>query len=530
MAEQFNSPGSPANDGVTTSSIKRFRIGFNVILQAVLMLALVGVINMIGCKRYAQWDRTPTKQYSLSDQTVNILQALQDDVHITMAFNRESDVYNYTTRMLELFEQSSGGKLKLRRIDPARDPSAILELQNQDPKLYFEQSKILVGKYAKLLIDNPDKPGEQMVAPYQIVTDQDMFQRAESEMLGEGRIKRGRVVEYRLENALTSAILSATQERKQVAYIVTNKGGLRESEPGVNAGSLLMLYGGSRQNLEVTPYALHPNQAIPKDASVVMLIAPKQDLSDEELEVLFKDYWEGENGGLIILFDPKHYDVIPRLRKYLENNYGIGLNDDRVLTMKSEGGRNRPVYEVTTTFMPGSPITEPLEGRTTVLPFQSSSINTKLTETGDLFSTRDLSPPKPLMFAYGGFWKENDYRKDVMVQDVREDLDLHLAVSIEKGAGTNPNLRLNSSRMVVVGNGNLIDPDKRVFENIEFILNSINWASDRDELVAGIATKSRGNFRVVVGERPFGKLEWMTRILPLSVFFLGIVVAFLRRR
>ena len=117
-----------------------------------------------------------------------------------------------------------------------------------------------------------------------------------------------------------------------------------------------------------------------------------------------------------------------------------------------------------------------------------------------------------------------------MVQDVREDLDLHLAVSIEKGAGTNPNLRLNSSRMVVVGNGNLIDPDKRVFENIEFILNSINWASDRDELVAGIATKSRGNFRVVVAERPFGKLEWMTRILPLSVFFLGIVVAFLRRR
>ena len=182
--------------------------------------------------------------------------------------------------------------------------------------------------------------------------------------------------------------------------------------------------------------------------------------------------------------------------------------------------------------MPDSPITKPLEGRTSVLPFQSSSINIKIAEQegGDLFATRDLSPPKPLIYAYGGFWREKDYRKDTVVQDLREDLDLYMAVSVEKGGGTNPNLRLNSSRMVVVGNGNLIDPDKRTFENVEFVLNSINWASDRDELVSGIATKSRGDFRVVVGEKPFRKLEWATRLLPLFVFFIGLVVAFFRRR
>ena len=296
-------PSTPQEDEVpiATSSIKRFRIGFNVILQAVLMLALVGVINMIGCKHYARWDRTPSKQYSLSEQTISILEALQEEVHVTMAFNRESDTYNYTTRMLELYEQHGGSKVNVLRIDPERDPSAILELQNQDPKLYFEQSKLLVSKHDKLLIDDPEKPGKQMVAPYQIVTDQDMFQRAESEMLGEGRIKRGQVVEYRLENALTSAILSATQERKQTAYVVTNISGMREPEAGRNAGSVLMLYGGGRQNLTVVPYALNPNQPIPKDASVVMLIAPKQDMNGAELKRLFEDYWEGENGGLIMI-------------------------------------------------------------------------------------------------------------------------------------------------------------------------------------------------------------------------------------
>ncbi|MGY8688174.1 MAG: hypothetical protein ACKVHP_10625, partial [Verrucomicrobiales bacterium] len=88
-----------------------------------------------------------------------------------------------------------------------------------------------------------------------------------------------------------------------------------------------------------------------------------------------------------------------------------------------------------------------------------------------------------------------------------------------------------SSRMVVVGNGNLIDPDLKSGESIEFILNSINWASDREELVAGIDVQQVGNYRINVGDRPYKKLEWMAlRILPVLVFLIGLVVAFLRRR
>ena len=128
-------------------------------------------------------------------------------------------------------------------------------------------------------------------------------------------------------------------------------------------------------------------------------------------------------------------------------------------------------------------------------------------------------------------YKEKDYKDANPVADPREMDEVNLAVSVEKGEGTNQDLRLNSSRMVVVGNANLVDPDLKSAESVEFILNCINWASDREELVAGIDVQQAGNYRVNVGDRPFLKMEWMAlRILPVLVFLIGLVVAFFRRR
>ena len=63
------------------------------------------------------------------------------------------------------------------------------------------------------------------------------------------------------------------------------------------------------------------------------------------------------------------------------------------------------------------------------------------------------------------------------------------------------------------------------------MLNSINWATDREELVVGIGSQGAGDFRVEVGERPFKKLERMSlRYVPGLAFLIGLVVAFFRRR
>jgi hypothetical protein len=509
------------------NSIKRFRIGLNVLIQVVLLVVIVCVVNMLSCRKYAQWDFTPSKRYSLGEQTQKVLANLPQDLYLTVAFSRSSDVFYYTQRMIGLYEKEAGGKLKVRWIDPLRDPSAVAELMNQDAKLAFDQNKILISKTEKLEV-----AGEKglEVAPYQMVTEKDMFSRADNLLFRDGKSKRGNVTEYRLERALTSAILATTQDRKQITYIITGKGPMR-TVAGKSAGGLLMLEGGLRQNLVVAPLPFTPNTKIPEDASTVMMISPSKDFTGAELNEIFSKYWEERKGGLVILLDPLHYDKIPNLRGYLENYYGVRLENDRVLSIKNQGGRNLKIYEAPGWFIAGSPITETLLERPIILPLQSSSISTNIESASEDRLAPSPTDKKTLMIGYDGFWKERDYKSPNPTADQREMDEVNLAVSVEKGAGTNQDLRLNSSRMVVVGNGNLIDPDLKSGESIEFILNSINWASDREELVAGIDVQQVGNYRINVGDRPYKKLEWMAlRILPVLVFLIGLVVAFFRRR
>ncbi len=519
------------SDSKAPASIKRWRIGLNVVVQVVLLMVIVGVVNMLSCQKNKQWDYTPSKRYSLGQATEQILKNLSDDLFLTVAFSRSSDTYHYTKRMLELYQGASGGRLKVRWVDPIRDPSIVAELRDQDPQLAFDQNKILISKSESLQVEGEN--GLE-VAPYQVVSAQDMFLRAENLMFRDGRTKRGNVTEYRLERALTSGIVAATQERERVAYIITGHGEMRTVQ-GKSAGGTLMLEGGVRQNLQVRPLPMTDNTVIPKDAGVVMMVAPNQDFSGAELKAIFQDYWEKRKGGLVLLLDPLSHPFLPNLRNYLQTYYGVRWEDDRVLTMKNQGGRNLKNFQVPGWFQAGSPVTESLVGRSCTFPMISSTLNTRVEGAADDPIAPAAVDKKVLIaanYAVDGYWKEKDHEGDpTPVADLRETQDIHLAVSVEKGAGINQSLRLNSSRMVIVGNGNLVDPDLYTRESIEFVLNSINWASDRDDMVTGIDTQQTGNYRLDIGDRPYGKLEWMAlRILPVIVFLIGLVVAFFRRR
>ena len=508
------------------SSIKRFRIGLNVLVQITLAVVIVSLVNWLSCQKYAQWDRSASKRYSLGPQTEQVLSNLSEDIYLTMAFGRGSDVYPYTQRIIGLYEEAANGRLKVRWVDPLRDPSAIAELRNQDPKLIFEQNKILISKSEKLNGANGD--GKE-VSTYEMVTEKDMFRRGETVMFRNGNPRPGKILEYRLESALTSAIVAATEEKKEVAYIVASKG-FPQSTDGRDAAMEIRDVAGMRQNLLVKPFRLTPNTTVPDDASVVILLAPSVDFTGAELKQLFRDYWEERKGGLILLIDPLKYKALPNLLGYVEKNYGVRVEDDRILAMRARGGRTLKVSEVESVFMPGSPITDPLFGRATTLSGQTSSININVAGVAGGPISAGSADKKPLLIAYNDFWKEKDYQNPSPVADPRETMDVNVAVSIERGAGINQDLRLNSSRMVVVGNGNLMDPAPTQ-EAVEFMLNSINWTTDREELVAGIGSQAAGDFRVEVGERPFKKLERMAlRYIPGLAFLIGLIVAFFRRR
>src|SRR5438128_7647447 len=69
-----------------SKGIGRFRIGFNVLAQIVLVLFLVAMVNSIAFKHYARWDFSRDQKYALSDKTKRFLDTLKGKMRITVFF------------------------------------------------------------------------------------------------------------------------------------------------------------------------------------------------------------------------------------------------------------------------------------------------------------------------------------------------------------------------------------------------------------------------------------------------------------
>ena len=97
---------------------------------------------------------------------------------------------------------------------------------------------------------------------------------------------------------------------------------------------------------------------------------------------------------------------------------------------------------------------------------------------------------------------------------------IYLAASIERGAVKDEMLRLKSSRMIVVSNPWLLEPDLNVRSNFYFVYNSLKGILDRDELL-GIQPK-----RKIAAPVHIHPSQHATIFRILAFFFPGAVLAF----
>jgi ABC-type uncharacterized transport system involved in gliding motility auxiliary subunit len=174
------------------------------------------------------------------------------------------------------------------------------------------------------------------------------------------------------------------------------------------------------------------------------------------------------------------------------------------------------------------PITVPLLTLTTELAGQSSSLDLAprekfLKESGILVS--------PLLEATNRYWGETRYQLAVPQYDPARDTanPVYVAAAAERGAARDARIRIQSSRLVVVGNATLIDPDTLLQPNEDFIANSINWLLDREELI-GIAPKYKKRYKLDITEPQRSKIFLLTTVLlPATVFCFGLFVWSSRR-
>ena len=110
---------------------RQLRYGTNTFVLAVVVLAILAVVNWIASRQTWRVDLTKDKRYSLSDQTRKVLAGLKDEVKITY-FQRTRDLARGQDTLKEYQALSPKLKVELRR--PGAEPGQGAGLRRARPR------------------------------------------------------------------------------------------------------------------------------------------------------------------------------------------------------------------------------------------------------------------------------------------------------------------------------------------------------------------------------------------------------------
>jgi hypothetical protein len=499
------------------SSGKRLTIGLNVLVQALLVIAIVGLINWISTRRFARWDFSRNQTFALSTQTKSLLGSLQKPVKAIVYFSgggAVGQIYPDVIGLLREYEYASGRKISVEEVNPYRNLTRAKELSE---KYRFGEENIVILDYE---------------GKSKFVNAQDM---AELEMGNFMMQQPPRVKAFKGEAALTTALLELVEGKQQKFYFTSGHGEPEiKAEPTGRADDAAVL--GEylkRSNIKHETLKLLDVERIPEDATAVVLFGAKQDFSEREIELL-DNYWKNKGRLYIMLNGPAK---TPRLNAWLAGN-GVAPGGGRLLrtvtVMNLATGQrdSRVMASAEGKFSEaGRAIIKELAGVNAFFFGATTSLEVDRSKT-----TTDQLQFTDLAEAGKEFWSELDGAVGPAIpqRDPAREKEgpFTVAVAIEKGRVEN--VKLDTARMIVVGNsGFLTDGGLSQYDaGLEFGLNTINWLIDREQGAGvGIPPKEKKLTALTLDEAKLRKLAYTAVLgLPALVAFFGVISWFQRRR
>src|SRR5262245_55139181 len=206
-------------------------------VSIIVVLGILTAINYIGSKQNKRWDLTANKQFSLSDQSRNVLAKLDSPLQVRV-FAKEPDFETYRDKIKE-YEYASK-KISTEYIDPDKKPTVARQAQ--------------VQQYGTIVFDY------------------------------KGRTER---VTSDNEQDLTNGIIKVVsgQQRKVYFTMGHNEHDTASSERD-GYGTIAGLLG--KENYGVDKVVLAQTGSVPDDAAVVVVAGPTIDFFPNEIEALKK--------------------------------------------------------------------------------------------------------------------------------------------------------------------------------------------------------------------------------------------------
>lgn len=539
MSEHDSSPPptgpEPDSTPPPARPINRRNIGFNVFAQVALGVVLFCLVNYLGFKYFFQWDKTYNREFTLSEDTLKFLQVLDKKITISVICSKGTPEQRDLWQLAESYHREGKSKLKIEMVDPAKDREAFeklaveanrLNMNVEDFGVFVRLNKSASAKKSKdATAAEPASKGETSVTAEdggqmnrRFIPIHSLFQYTKD--MDQRPVLSG----FNGEAALTGALMAVARGDSPNIYVVAHKSRLKISQEG-NAVTVLTNKIAAPQDIKILPLSLYEESTIPKDANAVVMIGIEEDLTEKELGML-RDYWHGKRHALLIMLSCKDETHTPRLSKFLAEN-GVVPQKDRVMRTYGIATGTQKDFSVVCSFSEGSPITKPRKGSIATLPGQSCSL--KLTPDAEKPRVESIDI-RPLLTSTGDFWGEVQWQDESPQSGAGDNqAPLHVAASLERGGTRDSQVRMDSSRMVVIGNSSLLDPDGLAKTNIDFVNDSLKWLLQQDQFI-GISPMPKSAFKIHLTEGQQGRIFLLTTVvLPLVVFMLGVFVWGVRR-
>jgi ABC-2 type transport system permease protein len=470
---------------------RKFRYGGYATLISVAVLAALVVVNVLVDQVPAKLDLTKEKLYSLSDQSLKLLQGLKQDITIT-TLGKPGAVDPTVKEILSRYAAASR-HIKLATVDPEVNPGWV--------KQFSTGSDLQAGS----LVVDAGGGRDRVISQYDLYSYEYDQQTYQPQLTG-----------VTVEQRVTAAIAFVTEGTNVTVYTLKGYGADTLVTYGMNTPVMNMNYAEKDLDLLTT-------DKVPADAGEVLLLNPRYDLPAEDAQKL-RTYLAG-GGRLLVLVDLQRLPAAaPNLEELLAN---YGLNLQRELVVEGDPSRyaaNAPYYVVPN--LEYHDILSPLRSNNVpvLLPaamvIGGETLRKQTLKVEPLLTTSDKAYAKPF----------GETAQLATLEKERGDASGPFTLA---DAVTDPATQAGGkdTKLIVVGSAGFMQTAiaQQVPGNSEFFLNCISWLGEKKEDIA-IRPKSLLTYRLNISALWSLLLSGAVVILiPLGILGAGLGV-WLKRR
>jgi hypothetical protein len=475
------------------SPARRWKIGLDIILRTLLVLAVVAMVNYLGLIFPRQFYLSPQTRVQLSPRTVGILRTLTNQVDVTVYYEKNNIMYPTIIALLKEYRRLDP-HMTVTAVDPRTDPGTAVQIKDKY-KLVTSAKNLVIF----------DSQGKVKVAPGDAL----------SQLGAVGVTKEKKIefapVAFNGEKMFTSMLLAVTRPKPFKAYFLQGDGEPSLEDTGDNGYSTLANY--LREDfVDIEPLTVRGDNNIPTDTDLLIIAGPRN-FSDAELVKI--DHYLQQGGRLFVLFSYTSSQQPTGLEGVLAH-WGVNVGSDNVQDPANAINSDGSLMEAQN--FSQHPVVNALAGQSFVmyLPRPVGQMSSANSSTDPLTVTElAFSSDQSLLYDRRGVPPRS----------------YPLMVAVEQNSAKGIAPANGGTRLVVVGDsmclGNQII---RAAANGDFAGYAVNWLLDRPILLSGIGQAQVVNLRLEMTQTQMRNVRWiLIAALPCTVLVFGWLV-WLRRR